>query len=486
MKSLGLIVQSVISLAIVGGSIFGYFAMGEPEVAKRPPSRNGAPVVQTIPATQHEEDLRIEVDGVVIPFRRVEIAAEVQGRVANKSENCRKGREVRQGELLIEIDPRDYQLDVKRLEEELEQADAMIREVELEIQTAENQKELITQQLAIDTRQLERNRRLSSTAAASQSEIDSAMRAELITRNTLREIIDSQNLLRQRLVRLESGKDLVRANLDKAELALERTKVYSPIDGVIVDESVEQDGYVQAGSAVIIVQDNSQFDVTCKLHMRQMHWLWQSQSVSSVPSPNKPVTDTAPANDIQVTATSSEGGVESQQVIAKSLSSSGYDFPEAKAIVTFELEGREYQWRGMLDRYDGAGIDAQTRMVPCRVHIDRPLSVALVSGGDESSHSVETVAQPPALMTGMFVKVQIFVAPPMPLVRVPQKAIQPGDIVWCVRDGALVSQDVRRAVVEGDDVIAYEEADGLVAGDQIVVSPLASPFDGMAVEEVAK
>lgn len=485
MKSLGLIVQSVISLAIVGGSIFGYFAMGEPEVAKRPPIRIGAPVVQTIPAKRHEEDLRIEVDGVVIPFRRVEIAAEVQGRVATRSENCRKGREVRRGELLIEIDPRDYQLDVKRLEEELEQADAMIREVELEIQTAENQKDLITQQLAIDTRQLERNRRLSSTAAASQSEIDSAMRAELITRNTLREIIDSQNLLRQRLVRLESGKDLVRANLDKAALALERTKIFSPIDGVIVDESVEQDGYVQAGSTVVVVQDNSQFDVTCKLHMRQMHWLWQTQSVSNESSPNQLKTDTKSQTDTEPRKVS-EGDTEPQQVIATALSSSGYDFPEAKAIVAFELEGREYQWNGMLDRYDGAGIDAQTRMVPCRVHIDRPMSVALVSGVDESADPVGEVSQPPALMTGMFVKVQIFVSPPMPLVRIPQKAIQPGDIVWCVRDGALVSHDVQRAVVEGDDVIAYEEADGLVAGDQIVVSPLASPFDGMAVEEVAK
>ena len=480
MKSLGIIVQSVISLAIVGGSIFGYFAMGEPEVAKRPPSRNGAPAVQTLPAERHDQDLRIEVDGVVIPFRQVEIAAEVQGRVASKSENCRKGREVRQDDLLIEIDPRDYQLDVKRLEEELQQADAMIRELEVEIQTAENQKELITQQLAIDTRQLERNQRLSSTAAASQSEIDAAMRAELSTRNTLREITDSQHLLRQRLVRMESGKDLVRANLDKAKLALERTMVYSPLDGVIVDESVEQDGYVQAGSSVIVVQDNSQFDVTCKLHMRQMHWLWQSQPANQTAAGDQ---STSIAQD----GTTREAGESTSQLAAATkLSSSGYDFPEAKAVVRFELEGREYQWSGVLDRFDGAGIDAQTRMVPCRVHIDQPLNVELVAGVAEPDGLIGKVVQPPALMTGMFVKVHIFVTPPMPLVRVPQKAIQPGDIVWCVRDGTLVSRRVRRAVVEGDDVIAYEEKDGLMAGDLVVVSPLASPFDGKSVAEVGR
>ena len=75
---------------------------------------------------------------------------------------------VQQGELLIEIDPRDYQLDVQRLEEELKQAVAMIRELEIEIQNAENQKGLTEQQLEIDRRQLERNPQLSTTAAASQ------------------------------------------------------------------------------------------------------------------------------------------------------------------------------------------------------------------------------------------------------------------------------------------------------------------------------
>jgi multidrug resistance efflux pump len=203
-----------------------------------------------------------------VPFRQIDIAAQVSGRIAYNADNCRTGRVVKLDEVLIRIDPQDYELEVTRLEEELEQADAMIRELQLEITTAENQIVLAKQQLEIDVRQLDRNMRLSTTSAVSQTELDTARRAELTTRNTMQSLQDNRNLLNQRLVRMDSGKALVAANLQKARLALERTEIRAPLEGIIVSENVEQDGYIQAGSTLITLQDSSQLDVACKLHMR--------------------------------------------------------------------------------------------------------------------------------------------------------------------------------------------------------------------------
>ena len=514
MKSLGMIVQSVVSLLILAAGIYGYFLMGEPEVSKRPTNRGGITVVVTEVVASHQEGLKINLDGVVTPFRQIEIAAEVQGRISFKAENCRKGLEVNKGDVLIEIDPRDYELDVRRLEEELEQADAMIRELEVEIQTAENQKELTSQQLAIDSRQLDRNQRLSTTAAASQSELDVAKRAELITRNALQEITDKQNLLRQRLVRMESGKDLVRANLEKSNLALERTKIISPIDGVVVDESAEKDGYVQAGKPVVVIQDNSQLDVACKLHMRQMHWLWQSQEQRPGKSVDSAATgkesderkrtasegadsavsgqlpeasvggSPATANDVlQDGGVGIEGSPSGPDVSGQTR---GYKFPRAEATITFQLGGTAYEWTGVLDRYDGAGMDSKTRMVPCRIHIDDPYKVTYRSLSDPTAKTALGAEQPPTLMTGMFVGVQVDANPPVPLIRVPQKAIHPGDAVWIVKDGELHRHVLKIATSAVDDVIAYQEPMGLQAGDKIVVSPLAIPVDGMKVKEASQ
>jgi flagellar basal body-associated protein FliL len=51
MKSLGMIVQAVVSLLILAGGGFAYYWMGEPEVAKRPPSRAGMTAVKTVTHT---------------------------------------------------------------------------------------------------------------------------------------------------------------------------------------------------------------------------------------------------------------------------------------------------------------------------------------------------------------------------------------------------------------------------------------------------
>lgn len=458
MMTFGPVTRTVISLLIVGGAAFSVYLMGTPQVPKRPPTRAGAPMVRTAIAEGHSDGIEFEVDGVVVPFRQIDIAAQVSGQIEFKAENCRTGRSVQEGELLIRIDPSDYKLEVARLQEELNQADAMHKELGLEIITAENQIELTRQQLEIDARTLERNLRLSSTNAASQTELDAARRAELGTRNTLQGLQDNRNLLSQQLLRMDIGKALVETNLQKARLALARTEIRSPLDGIIVSESVEQDGYIQAGNTMIRLQDTSQLDVTCKLHMRQMDWLWQSK-----PTPTG-------QGDEEVDA---EGEV---FAIADA-----YDFPETPAKIVYRIGPVSYQWQGVLDRYDGAGIDNQTRMVPCRVHVDRPMDVIVESSEDGTG--MQTT--PPTLMTGMFVKAQILAKPPIPLVRIPQEAIQPGNMVWTVADGKLQRKEC--VATSGPDfILAYQQADGLQAGDVVVVSPLATPVDGLAVSEAGK
>ena len=63
----------------------------------------------------HEGKLNIEVDGVVVPFRQITLSAEVEGTVLFKEEDCRAGRYVEQGTVLFRIDPRDYELEIRRL-----------------------------------------------------------------------------------------------------------------------------------------------------------------------------------------------------------------------------------------------------------------------------------------------------------------------------------------------------------------------------------
>ncbi|MCA9183651.1 MAG: hypothetical protein KDA51_19455, partial [Planctomycetales bacterium] len=156
----------------------------------------------------------------------------------------------------------------------------------------------------------------------------------MTSRNALQTQLDNNDLLAKRKARLSIGISLVQTQLDKAELDLQRTTIHAPIDGVVTMEAVEQDGYVTKGATIITLQGTDSLDVACKLHMRQMHWLWQQPNSTST-------------------------GVESWQA---------YAFPATNVDVIYELGGAGYSWAGQLKRYDSGGVDATTRMVPCRVH----------------------------------------------------------------------------------------------------------------------
>ncbi|MGB9689250.1 MAG: hypothetical protein ACPLY8_10210, partial [Thermogutta sp.] len=82
--------------------------------------------------------------------------------------------------------------------------------------------------------------------------------------------------------------------------------------------------------------------------------------------------------------------------------------------------------------------------------------------------------QPPALVRGMYVSVRIHVNPKMAVLRVPERAIQPGNVVGRVRDGKLrmVPVEFAQVVPEGALVIAPPEL--LREGDSVAVSP--TPF----------
>lgn len=434
--------------------------MGTPQVDTRPPMQAAPQVVELTTAVEHNDGIEFEVDGLVVPYREVDIAAQVSGRIVFKADNCRIGRAVKTGDLLLQIEKQDYEIEVKRLEEAVAQAEAMLGELDAEIDTIANQIDTAEAQAEIASRQLKRSLELEERRITSDVEAEEARVAELSSRNALQTLKDQRNLLIRRRTRLESAKKLEVANLEQAELALSRTEIRSPLDGVVVTENVEQDGYIQAGNVLLRLQDSSRLDVTCKLRMHEMNWLWQSAEGQANPDEVEP------------------NALENSTDTASSLA---YHFPKTPATVVFKLGPTSYEWQGVVDRYDGAGIDNQTRMIPCRVHVDDPLQVSVKEGGA----ATYAKSNPPTLMTGMFVEVWIRAQPPIPLVRVPQQAVQPGNQVWTVENGKLKPKKVTVATSDATDVIVYQEVGGLQAGDRIVVSPIATPIEGLAVVDAA-
>ncbi len=105
----------VAPIVIVVGGIIAFVTLKN---SKQQPVRAEeqilAPIVETVVVAPHDGGLDIAVDGVVVPFREIDLSAEVSGRIAQKSAICRAGTYVTKGTPLIEIDARDYELEAER------------------------------------------------------------------------------------------------------------------------------------------------------------------------------------------------------------------------------------------------------------------------------------------------------------------------------------------------------------------------------------
>jgi multidrug efflux pump subunit AcrA (membrane-fusion protein) len=406
-----------------------------------------APLVETVCVSACDSVLDIKVDGIVVPYREIEVAAEVPGRVKYKSAQCRAGHYVTQGTPLIEIDPADFQLEVRRLTMELEQAKVLLEELDVEIAETDELVQLAVEDVEIQSRELARVRGLTSEQVVTETRGDQAARAELAARNALTKVRSQFRLLQTRRSRLVHARELASTQLAKAQLDLQRTKVVAPADGVIVRELVEEHSYVQKGMPLFALEDTSSAEVKCNLRADDINWLCQ-HTLNAGPHP---VRDSA----------------------------FDYQVPPTPATIVYKVGGREFAWDGVLARYDGIGLDEQTRTFPCRVEVPQPRA----SHVHNSAGAADEKCVLPVLVRGMYVTVYLHARPNFALGKLPPTAVRPGNVVWLVENGILRRRKVDVLQRIGDGLIVPASQAAVEVGSRVVVSPLVTAYDGMRVRE---
>lgn len=445
---------NLLPLLIILLGVGGFMAMGgRPAVEPEKDKDAALPLVRVVTTEIHQDGLNFEVDGVAVPFRELLLTAKISGAIENKAGNCKAGRFVKKGTLLMEIDPRDYDFEVERLTKELRQAEGNLKELDVELANTQDLLKLAMDEVELRGREVARIERLVGRSVGSDSEIDVARRNEIQSRNSELTLKNQARLLTARRERLEHAMSLVGTQLKKAELDLSRTKIVAPTDGVIVMDHVESGTYVQPGTTLVTLEDTSAVEVRCNLRMEELNWLWRQHDPLQV--------NTVPDSIQQ-----------------------NYQFPTTDVTVVYGLEGREFTWRGQLARFDGVGLDENTRTVPCRALVSKPREVRL-SGSEGLTSTSPSVAGPPALVRGMFVTVRVHAKPQAKLLRLPEKAVRPGNEVWVVRDGKLDRCRIHVARVTGEGVLIDASRSDLEEGDQVVTTPMtATPqADGFGYTE---
>jgi multidrug efflux system membrane fusion protein len=423
----------VISVAILLAGVGGFMILKATKPV--PPEKEAArvrPIVRVMEVKTGEYRATITESGTVEPKTTVEITAEVSGRLIYVSNSLRIGFFVKKGELLIEVDPREYQLSVAQSQAELAQLQAELAKIVQEKANIQRHIEVEGYKLKLSRSELERKEKLLETGSLSQSEVD---KQDIDTKQKEVSLVNQQNAL----ALLKSQKDLVLAKIQStkakkeiAELKLEKTKIFAPFNGRVRDESVEEGQYVQIGQKVATIYDTSAMEIVVNVSpTNSARW------VSEETRENFP-----PLNDLgQVNMWMEKYG------------------PPAK--VTFKWGRGKKTWSGKVTRLKGA-LDATTRTVPIVVEIKEPFK------------DINPGKSPP-LLPGMFVDVVIEGALMKNVARIPRSALHNGGSVYLVADGKLQIKKVNVDMLTRNEAIVSK---GLKDGDKVILSPLAVPIPG--------
>lgn len=200
------------------------------------------------------ETLRFEVPGFDAPGKVILIKKDENGRELREGDTVR-GPEAgeRRGELLAAVDDQLYVQELKSMEAGLQRARA-----EVTVATAEfGQAESV---LALQRTALERAQSLQRKKLVPQKSLDEAQA----------DFSRAQATLAAAKARLASAQSAVReyaAKRQQVEIALDRTRLYAPFDGVVAHLNLRVGEYVERGDAPepIVLIDPSVFEITVDL-----------------------------------------------------------------------------------------------------------------------------------------------------------------------------------------------------------------------------
>jgi membrane fusion protein, multidrug efflux system len=178
---------------------------------------------------------------------------------------------VKAGDLLVELDQRDYlvesNVDQANLEvagSKLEEAQATVRVARANADEARANVELAQASADLAVIDLRRLRAVSDTRAVSSERLDTAQAAADGTQAALAaakkkavSTASEVDLAQAQVTTAQNSVDQARALLGRAELNLSYTGIYAPISGTIADKNVETGDFVQPGQLLFsIVPDD--------------------------------------------------------------------------------------------------------------------------------------------------------------------------------------------------------------------------------------
>ena len=370
--------------------------------------------------------------GIMSAGRSWRALPQVGGTIVHLSPLLKVGQIVPEGELLVRIDPEEYELAVAREMADIGTTEARVSENEIQEANARASLKIEERALALAESELKRLNDLLLRGSATPSDVEREERSCLVQRMRVQEIRNQLNTLPAQRRTLEAQLKVHNNRLAVAKLNIGRTKIVSPFNCRITSVQAEESQLATPLQALFSANGIAVAEVPARLPISRLGPL-------------------IPQNRIQAPLTT-----EKLVGFARKLGLS--------ARVRHDAGPLTNSWPARIARF--LPVDARTQSVGVVVAIDRPYEGA--SPGK----------RPPA-MTGMYVEVELRGAILPGRVVVPRSAVRDGRIFVVDASNRLRRQRVEIAFAQRSLAVI---SSGLEGGEVIVVSDLIPAIEGMLLD----
>lgn len=373
--------------------------------------------------------------GSVRSQRQTMLTSEVSGRITYIAQSFKRGNFVKKGEVLIKINPEDYEITYKLVKAELEEAKAEWARLKKTSSFLQKELNLLKEQLDLRKKDLERSRKLASNGRLSEKEWEATRSSYLQQQQSLLDTQKSLETLPHEIEKIKITIKRSEVNLKKAKKDLSRTVITAPFSAEVVAKNAEIGQFVSSGIELGQLAYDRVYEVVVKVDPEEL------QKIPYVPQENLP---------------------ENLRDIKEAIGT-----PKAK--VTWVAFGKSFHWDGTLVRIEP--IDEKTRTLPLVVQIENPWL------GLKNNN--------PPLLTGVYCQVSIEGVEIKEAMAVPEQAIREQGSIYLLRDGKLHIEKVFTYYSGGQYMIFPKERskEGAVTfGDLVITSPIMYPIEGMALK----
>lgn len=201
--------------------------------------------VKTAPVLLGSLALKTNANGIVRAAKEVGVSSNITGYI--KSINIYDGKHVKQGDLLIQLEDREYQI-------ELKEAEANLIEARVEYG-------LLVKYNPIEGVSTEKENQLGKTLDKLSSQFSSGLISEeqyVNKRDSLELELIFTGAKKEEMLLSKSGFTRARNALERAKLNLEYTKIRAPFDGVIGDFYLSEGQRISSGEVIFKLFDTSE------------------------------------------------------------------------------------------------------------------------------------------------------------------------------------------------------------------------------------